>query len=58
MTSDDGMLITSAQAKLNEFARIGDPMEVRKQACVGLGYATGNSTWYVLSKCKSKVSAW
>ena len=50
MASDDGMLMKSAQAKLREFAFVGYPAGLRKYICVGLGHATGNETWFILSK--------
>ena len=50
MASDDGMLMRSAQAKLREFACVGYPAGVRRYVCVGLGHATKNETWFILSK--------
>ena len=50
MASDDGMLYKSAQDKLREFTRAGYPKGVRRYVCVGLGHATGNEAWFVISK--------
>ena len=50
MASDDGMLYKTAKDKLREFASAGYPQGVRRYVCVSLGHATGNETWFVLSK--------
>ena len=50
MASDGGMLYKSAQDKLREFTRAGYPKGVRRYVCVGLGHATGNEAWFVISK--------
>ena len=50
MASDAGMLYKSAQDKLREFARAGYPKGVRRYVCVGLGHATGNEAWFVISR--------
>ena len=56
MASDNGMLMKSALDKLREFANVGYPAGVRRFVCVGLGYETGNDTWFIVSKMQKYIS--
>ena len=56
MASDNGMLMKSALDKLREFANVGYPAGVRRYVCVGLGYETGNDTWFIVSKMQKYIS--
>ena len=55
MASDNGMLIKSALDKLREFANVGYPVGVRRFVSVGLGYETGNDTWFIISKMQKHI---
>ena len=50
MASDVDMRFESAQAKLQEFARLGYPANMRKYVCQRVGRETQQPVWFQLAK--------